>query len=117
LTFDLVVTLTFDPWCTTNRKLRAHYVQTAQKHSTSIIILTVKEVQKTKQKFTKEHLQTCTEMHDTKQQTTNELTNHNGCLPIMIARPFGSTARYCPGTIRRQPLFPNVSWCTCYDNQ
>ena len=32
--------------------------------------------------------------------------------PIIIARPFGSTAKYCPGTIRRQPLLPNVSWCT-----
>eukprot|EP00982_Pelagococcus_subviridis_P016710 31494-Pelagococcus_subviridis.AAC.27 len=32
--------------------------------------------------------------------------------PIITARPFGSTARNCPGTIRRQPLFPNVSWCT-----
>jgi len=38
-------------------------------------------------------------------------------LPIMIARPFGSTARYCPGTIRRQPLFPNVSWWTWYEEK
>lgn len=28
---------------------------------------------------------------------------------IMTARPFGSVAKYCPGTIRRQPDFPNVS--------
>jgi len=27
----------------------------------------------------------------------------------MMARPLGSTAKYCPGTIRRQPLLPNVS--------
>ena len=38
-------------------------------------------------------------------------------IPIMIARPFGSTARYWPGTIRRQPLFPKVSWCTWYHSQ
>jgi len=38
----------------------------------------------------------------------------SGGLPIMMARPFGSTARYWPGTIRRQPLLPNVSWCTCH---
>lgn len=30
-------------------------------------------------------------------------------LPIITALPFGSIARYCPGTMRRQPLFPNVS--------
>lgn len=36
-------------------------------------------------------------------------------LPIMMALPLGSTARYCPGTIRRQPLFPNVSWWTCIE--
>ena len=35
-------------------------------------------------------------------------------LPIMIALPLGSIARYCPGTIRRQPLLPNVSWWTCW---
>lgn len=35
-----------------------------------------------------------------------------GNIPIITARPFGSTAIYCPGTILRQPLFPNVSWCT-----
>ena len=29
--------------------------------------------------------------------------------PIITARPLGSTQRYCPGTIRRSPLFPNVS--------
>ena len=29
--------------------------------------------------------------------------------PIMTARPFGSVARYCPGTMRRAADFPNVS--------
>lgn len=33
--------------------------------------------------------------------------------PIMQARPLGSTARYSPGTMRRAPDLPNVSWCTC----
>lgn len=33
----------------------------------------------------------------------------NKKLPIITALPFGSTARYCPGTILRQPLLPNVS--------
>lgn len=33
-------------------------------------------------------------------------------IPIKIARPLGSTAKYWPGTIRRQPLLPNVSWWT-----
>ena len=32
--------------------------------------------------------------------------------PIMRARPLGSATRCCPGTMRRTPLFPNVSWCT-----
>ena len=30
--------------------------------------------------------------------------------PIMMARPLGSVARYSPGTIRRTPVLPNVSW-------
>ena len=34
--------------------------------------------------------------------------------PTITARPFGSTARNCPGTMRRQPLLPNVSWWTCW---
>jgi len=30
-------------------------------------------------------------------------------LPIITARPFGSIAKYWPGTIRRHPLLPKVS--------
>lgn len=33
-------------------------------------------------------------------------------LPIIMALPFGSIAKYCPGTIRLHPLLPKVSWCT-----
>jgi hypothetical protein len=33
--------------------------------------------------------------------------------PMMQARPLGSAATYCPGTMRLQPERPNVSWCTC----
>lgn len=34
---------------------------------------------------------------------------------IMIARPCGSAAKYCPGTIRRQPVLPYVSICTAFN--
>ena len=37
---------------------------------------------------------------------------HTKIIPIITALPFGSTARYCPGTILLQPLLPNVSWWT-----
>ena len=30
----------------------------------------------------------------------------------MQARPLGSVATIWPGTMRRQPLLPKVSWCT-----
>lgn len=30
-------------------------------------------------------------------------------LPIITALPLGSMAKYCPGTMRLQPDFPNVS--------
>ena len=44
---------------------------------------------------------------------------HTRCThsPIITALPLGSTARYCPGTMRRHPLLPNVSWCTCNQNR
>ena len=35
-----------------------------------------------------------------------------GISPIMMARPLGSQARYCPGTMRRHADLPNVSMCT-----
>jgi hypothetical protein len=31
---------------------------------------------------------------------------------IITLLPFGSVAKYCPGTIRRAPDFPYVSWCS-----
>ena len=33
----------------------------------------------------------------------------------MIARPCGSAAKYCPGTIRRQPVLPKVSMWTAFN--
>lgn len=35
-------------------------------------------------------------------------------LQIIMALPFGSAATYSPGTARRQPVRPNTSQCTIF---
>jgi hypothetical protein len=37
-----------------------------------------------------------------------------GAIPMRSALPLGSDARYCPGTMRRHPVFPKVSQCTTF---